>query len=386
MLPPDIEGSYLCMGDVMIKGLQVILTLGAILLLLLAVLALLSPKMRESVRKIVHTYLQLTRYTRNPILLPRGGSYWESEAVFNPAALYEDGRLRLLYRAVGPDGVSRFGYASSGNGFNFNERLPHPVFTSIAPRSIAPSEKKYSPVLYPSGGSWGGAEDPRMVVIDGRVYVTFNAFDGWDYLRVGVMSLSLDDFLVKRWCWDGPIFVSPPGEIHKNWVLFPEKLHGKFAVLHSITPEVQIDYVTDLNDLADGTRTIRSRFEQKKNRNGWDMYVRSAGPPPIKNEYGWLVLYHAMEKNETSRYKLGAMLLDINEPTRVLHRAQAPILAPDAWYENDWKPGIVYSCGAIVKDNDLLVYYGGGDKTTCVAHAPLQEFLHALVTDAAPAL
>ena len=93
-----------------------------------------------------------------------------------------------------------------------------------------------------------------------------------------------------------------------------------------------------------------------------------------------------MEKNETSRYKLGAMLLDINEPTRVLHRAQAPILAPDAWYENDWKPGIVYSCGAIVKDNDLLVYYGGGDKTTCVAHAPLQEFLHALVTDAAPAL
>src|SRR3989338_6719256 len=146
MLPPDIEGSYLCMGDVMIKGLQVILTLGAILLLLLAVLALLSPKMRESVRKIVHKYLRLTRYARNPILLPRGGSYWESEAVFNPAALYEKGRVPLLYRAVGPDGVSRFGYASSDDGFNFSERLPHPVFTSISPRSIAPSEKKYSQI------------------------------------------------------------------------------------------------------------------------------------------------------------------------------------------------------------------------------------------------
>ena len=372
------------MSDVIIKGLQVILTLGAVLLLLLAVLALLSPQVRESMRKVVHKYLRLTRYVRNPILLPRGGSYWESEAVFNPAALYESGRVHLLYRAVGPDGVSRFGYAVSADGFHFDERSPHPVFTSVAPRSLAPSQKKYSPILYPSGGSWGGAEDPRMVLIDNRVYATFNAFDGWDYLRVGVVSLSLEDFLAKRWRWDGPIFISPTGEIHKNWVLFPKKFGGKFAILHSLTPEVQVDYVNDLNDLADGAQAIKSRFAQKKDRDGWDTYVRSAGPPPIKTDYGWLVLYHAMEKNEANRYKLGAMLLDLRDPARVLHRALSPLLAPDAWYENDWKPGIVYSCGAIIKDGELLVYYGGGDKTTCVARAPLQEFLRALTTDAAP--
>src|SRR6185437_14522070 len=93
--------------------------------------------------------------------------------------------------------------------------------------------RRYSPVLYPSGGSWGGCEDPRMVVIDGRVYVTFNMFENW-ILRVAYISISEEDFIAKRFHhWEGPYILSH-GKRDKNWVLFPEKINGQFAVLHSI--------------------------------------------------------------------------------------------------------------------------------------------------------
>ena len=78
------------------------------------------------------------------------------------------------------------------------------------------------------------------------------------------------------------------------------------------------------------------------------------------------------------------MLLDLQDPRKVLARSQGPILAPDMWYENDWKPGIVYACGAIVKDSTLFVYYGGGDKTVSAATIPLNELLDALLAGRVP--
>ncbi|MBI2025351.1 hypothetical protein HYT04_00990, partial [Candidatus Kaiserbacteria bacterium] len=89
--------------------------------------------------------------------------------------------------------------------------------------------------------------------------------------------------------------------------------------------------------------------------------------------------YHANDAAEGHRYKLGAMLLDQSDPTRILYRAAAPVLVPDEHYENHGKPGIVYACGAVVRDGNLFVYYGGADKVICVATAPLAPFLNALI-------
>lgn len=334
----------------------------------------------------VQSWFTVNRYAHNPLLKPTAQNGWEAHSVFNPAAAYINGRVHLLYRAIGADGVSRIGYASSADGFNFDERLLYPVFELRNPRQCYPCVKRFDPVLYPSGGSWGGCEDPRMVVIGETVHLTFNAFDGWDFVRIGEVRVGVQDFIRKWWAWTQPILLSPEKEIHKNWVLFPEKIKGKYALLHSINPEVQIDYVDHLEDLARGKVRIRSTFGSKTPRATWDTWVRGVGPPPIKTEAGWLVLYHATEARDPGKYKIGALLLDVGDPRHVLARSPGPILSPETPYENYWKQGVVYTCGAVIKDDELLVYYGGGDHTVNVAHAPIAEILKSILSNHTPTL
>jgi predicted GH43/DUF377 family glycosyl hydrolase len=353
-----------------------IVSLGIGLALFAAVIAFVFRVAKEVVK-----YFSLSKHVSNPVMSPPEYADWEAIGTFNPAAVLDDrGNVHIVYRALGADGMSRFGYAKSSDAINFKDKSPYPIFVMQSPRK--PGEKdclqKFDPNLYPSGGSWGGCEDPRMVRIGGRVYITFNAFDGWDYIRMAVSSIDENDFFNKKWKWSEPKLISPPGQINKNWVLFPEKINGKFAILHSISPNLQIDYIDELNDLTYGKHTIKSRFGQKQRREGWDSWLRGVGPPPIKTERGWLVLYHATTQGEGC-YKLGAMLLDLNDPKKIIGRSQNPILVPEHWYESDWKPGVVYACGAVIRDGDLFVYYGGGDKHICVAHTPLEDLLNSLV-------
>lgn len=362
------------------SGTDTLVFIGLVLLTSI-ILRLIWLSMRDSDITEKLGYLWRSPFVRshkNPLLGPVGHHEWENHSVFNPAAVYLGGRIHLLYRAIGGDGVSRVGYASSRDGFHFNERTIYPIFELTTNRPCFPSLRKYSPILYPSGGSWGGCEDPRITHLEDRAYLTFNAFDGWDFIRIGAVHLHERDFLKKFWKWSSPLLISPPGEIHKNWVLFPEKIGGKFAILHSITPEIQIDFVDRLEDLAHGACTVKSRFS-KQPRDSWDTWLRGVGPPPIKTDKGWLVLYHAIEAKEPDRYKIGAMLLDSNDPKKVIAIAKGPLLAPETHYENNWKPGVVYTCGAVVKDGTLFIYYGGGDQTISVATAPLQEVLGGIL-------
>lgn len=353
-----------------------------------------SKPIREKLVELLHLeHLQrflLAKSPHNPIMKP-GKNPWTAEAVMNPAAVVLDGRTHLIYRAIGVDGVSRLGYASSHDGIVFDKRLPYPVYVAQKPRNLPGHARRYSPVLYPSGGSWGGCEDPRMTVIDGRVYVTFNMFDGWDYIRVAAISIAEEDFMAERfWKWDGPHILSKPNQIHKNWVIFPEKINGKYAILHSVVPKIDIAYRDSIEDIGIEEPFIESwvgsRSDLPAREDVWDSFVRGAGPPPLKTDRGWLLLYHAIDNRDPCRYKLGAMLLDSNDPTKVLYRSIAPILSPDERYENEGKPGIVYACGAVVQGGTLYVYYGGADKVICVATTSLHMFLDALVAGATTTL
>ncbi len=328
--------------------------------------------------------IALVREAENPILKPIREHWWESEAVFNPAAFYFDGRVHLLYRAMGKDGISRIGYASSADGIHF-DRLPYPVYAPDrsfgAPKGrLSYGTLTYDTVTYPSGGGWGGVEDPRIVSMNGQLYMTFVAFDGWGFIRMGLTSLPLPKFRQQSWEWKPTAFLSPPGEINKNWVMFPERIHGKYAVLHSISPTIQIEYVDSLSQF-NNEAYIHSVYHPTAREEYWDSWVRGAGPPPIKTPKGWLLLYHAMDKRDPNKYKIGAMLLDLDDPTRVLYRSNHPVLEPEKQYENDWKPGVVYACGAVVMGNTLFVYYGAGDKHVAVAHADIREFVEKLMTN-----
>ena len=334
---------------------------------------------------------QLERHENNPILTPKPDHYWEMKATFNPGAIYADGRVHLLYRALGGDDVSVLGYAASDDGVSFSERLDQPAYIPATTRKTAAKKDRHalSPAYF-SGGGWnGGCEDPRLTLIDGIVYLIYTAFDGWGSVRIALSSIELEDFLRKRWEWKKPALISPPGEVHKNWMLFPEKIHGRFAILHSITPEIMVNYYDSLDDFDDGETFLSGSMRKMEvsDRTRWESLIRGAGPPPLKTKDGWLLLYHAVDRLEAGKYKLGAMILDADDPTKVLYWSNGPILGPDFGYENEgMSPGIVYSCGAVIKDGMLYVYYGGADSVSCVAMANVDRFLDELKKNGVPKL
>ena len=321
--------------------------------------------------------IELKRAFHNPIIEPRKYP-WESKATFNPAAFIANDKIHIIYRAIGDDDSSVLGYAASSDGYNINERPSYFIYRRS--NNFGKPDLSLLPIDYISGGGWnGGCEDPRLTLLGDTVYMLYTAFDGWGSLRIALTSIKLDDFEKKRWNWTKSFLISPPGEIHKNWVLFPEKINGKFAILHSFYPSVLIDYFDSLDEL-DGKKFIKSDNTRPIDPSRtWDSWFRGVGPSPIKTDIGWLIIYHAMDHRNPDRYRIGAIILDLNNPTKILYRSQTPILEPEEYYENNgYKWGVVYSCGAVVKNGTLFVYYGGADKVIGVASIKLADLLEDL--------
>jgi predicted GH43/DUF377 family glycosyl hydrolase len=356
--------------------------IAAIIICLLAIY-LLYQLFVGSTRRQIRASHKVKRHHANPVMSPRAHQEWEIRGTFNPAAVEDDeGNVHLLYRALGENGLSNIGHASSKDGINIDSRSSFPVYQPAIEERITRNAENppiYHPAIYTSGGGWGGYEDPRTVKIGNRVYMTYTAFQGWESVRIGLTSIDVGDLRKHRWNWRKPRLISPLNEVHKNWVLFPEKINGKYAILHGLVPKILIDYVDDLDAPIRPIKSMRPQGIQPGREAFWDNLVRGAGPPPIRTEKGWLLLYHGLDKREYHRYKLGAMLLDLDDPTKILYRSPEPILEPDMHYENDWKPGIVYASGALVRNGQLMIYYGGGDKHACVAQTPLNELLDWLV-------
>jgi len=337
--------------------------------------------------KITNIRLSLERFQGNPILRPDEKHQWETKAVFNPAAIFEDGKVHILYRAIGETDVSVLGYASSFDGLHINERLDKPVYVSREPFEGANQSHPYSPqspgIYISGGGGSGGCEDPRLTKISSQVYMTYVAYNGYGPPRVALSSIHIDDFLKHKWNWKKPALITPPHIVDKNACILPEKINGKYVIFHRVFPNILIDFVDDL-DFDGKTRWLVGQFKipTRALSSDWDNRKVGCGPPPIKTKDGWLLIYQAVGSRDESRYKIGAMLLDLKDPTKVLARTRTPILEPIASYENEgWKAGVVYPCGAVVIKDRLFVYYGGADKVVCVASTKLDYFMEHLATD-----
>lgn len=322
---------------------------------------------------------RLEKHDKNPIITPVMHHAWQSDATFNPAAVHDGEKFHFIYRAMGPQNTSVLGHAESTNGLDVNYRSDEPIYT---PRKSFETPGGSPNTWFMSGGGYGGCEDPRVTWIkeDQRFYLTYIAYNGANAPRVALASISEEDFKNKNWDWSSPKLISKPHEVNKNAVVFPEKIGGKYVVMHRVFPNILIDLLDDLD--FDSPRYLKGEYKIPPTADGWDSRKVGAGPPPIKTSDGWLLIYHAVDDKNDSQYKIGAMLLDLNEPWRVLHRTQQPILEPDQWYENNgFKAGVAYPCGAVINDNRLFVYYGGADKFTCVASKNLDEFLYELKTN-----
>lgn len=320
--------------------------------------------------------LKLEKHFDNPIIMPKVENDWEAFNTFNPAAVYAGNKVHILYRAQGFDYISSVGYAVSTDGVNIDTRSSHPIYK---PNMDFESNTtgKVNPDLM-SGGGYGGCEDPRITLLGDRVYMTYVAFDGWSSIRLALTSILLDDFLHERWNWTKPVLLSRPGVIDKSGCLLSEKINGKYVFFHRVFPNILIDYVDDLGFKGEDSY-LKNQHQIKIREDKWDSRKIGVGAPPLKTKDGWLLIYYGVNDRDASKYHIGAMLLDLKDPTKVLFRCDEPILQPTEEYENTgFKPGIAYPCGAVIVENTLLVYYGGADTVVCVAAADLDTFLQEL--------
>jgi predicted GH43/DUF377 family glycosyl hydrolase len=322
----------------------------------------LSTLLREMLRK--NDEAKLTRFTENPIITPQKKHAWESKCTFNPAAVYLGGKVHLIYRAVSENDTSVFGYASSKDGVHIDYRSPEPIYV---PRESFEQKS-------PQGGN-SGCEDPRLTKIDDKIYMCYTAFDG-NIPRVALTRIPVKDFLQKKWNWSKPVLISPADLNDKNALIFPEKIRGKYLIVHRVGYDIDYSY-SDTLDFKGETFLEEQRWIYTR-KGWWDSRKVGAAAPPIKTKDGWIMLYHGISDDDGA-YRVGAVLLDLKSPTKILGRTINPILEPETSYEKKGLiASVVFPCGNVILGNKLFVYYGGADRVVGVAAIEVKKLLKAL--------
>jgi len=309
---------------------------------------------------------QFTRFEANPIIKPALELEWQQLATYNPAAIYEDGRVHIVYRAQSKNGTSVFGYASSRDGMHIDENLDHPIYM---PRESFEKKTK------PEGNS--GCEDPRITKIGDRFYMMYTAYDGANPPRIAMTSISVSDFLNKKWDWEKPKLVSPPGVDDKDGCVVKKARGDGYVAFHRLGNVIWLDFLRDLDFPEKKYLTGGIIAQARKDK--WDNIKIGIGAPPIESEHGWILIYHGVSE-PGFKYKLGAMLLDYDDPRKVISRTDEPIFEPEEPYELEGLvPNVVFTCGAVVINEVVYIYYGGADSVIGVATMPLKTLVSLLV-------
>ncbi|MGX9789690.1 glycoside hydrolase family 130 protein [Mycobacterium sp. MMS18-G62] len=223
-------------------------------------------------------------------------------------------------------------------------------------------------VLWPAmSAESAGMEDARFVRFvddDGSVtfYASYTAYSG---SHISQQLLETHDFRT---------FTSTPmvgrAAANKGLALFPRRIHGRLAAMSRSDREsnsiAYSDHPFEWTDSVPCQRPARA----------WEALQLGNCGPPIETEAGWLVLTHGVGPMRT--YRIGAMLLDLDDPTRILGQLREPLLSPAADEQDGYVPNVVYSCGGLVHERTLVLPYGICDAAIGVAMVPLDELLAAL--------
>jgi len=292
--------------------------------------------------------LRLKRVGDGPILKPRKEVTWEKDTVFNAGAIYDNGKFHLLYRAVahnpGDRNRSSIGYAWSEDGIHF-DRLNEPVL-----RSNEVTEEAQ------------GVEDPRVTKIGDTYYMLYTAYD---LKRTQVAMASSIDLI--HWRRHGVVISNELFGNNKDAALFPEKIRGRYCMMHRPDPDIYLAFSDDLHNWTVHVCLMKPEFE-------WEVTKIGGGAQPIRTENGWLIIYHGVDKDMW--YRLGIALLDLEDPAKVVKRQPEWILQPEA----DWElkgdvANVVFSCGAVLLGREIWVYYGAADTVIGLAKGDIDDFL-----------
>ncbi len=214
-----------------------------------------------------------------------------------------------------------------------------------------------------------GVEDCRVVFINNRYYLSYTAVSN---SGVGVGLRTTKDW--KSFNYHGMIF--PPH--NKDCAIFSEKINDLFYALHRPSSvEIGGNYIW-LAQSPDGIHWGKHQCILKTRKGHWDSVRIGAGSAPIKTDRGWLEIYHGADEN--NQYCLGAFLMDLDKPEKVIGRTEIPIMVPLAEYEtNGFFGNVVFTNGFLVNGDELTIYYGAADTYICGATFSIKTIYSHLI-------
>lgn len=293
------------------------------------------------------------RYSQNPII-PRD-LIPSSNSIFNSAVVPYGGEFRGVFRCDDKRRAMQLHAGRSKDGLKWEIENEYIRFQPAPGVELIPWEYGY---------------DPRVCWIDGRYYVTWcNGFGGWPTIGVA-------------YTYDFETFYQIENAFlpfNRNGVLFPRRINGHFAMLsrpsdRGHTPFGDIYY----SESPDMIHWGRHRLVMRP-AGGWQSTKVGAGPIPIETSEGWLLLYHGVLTSCNGFvYSMGAALLDLDQPWKVLYRTEPYLLHPREIYEQVGDvPNVVFPSAALTDASTgrIAIYYGGADTVTCLAFAKADELI-----------
>ena len=290
------------------------------------------------------------RFTENPII--KRAPLPEVARIFNSAVLpFEDGYIGV-FRGEQRNGIPNIYLGRSSDGINW----------SFEPERILFTDGKGEPFM-PSY-----AYDPRLVRVDDTYYIMWcqDAFGP----TIGIAKTT--DFRTFT------RLENPSLPYNRNAVLFPRKINGNFVMLsrpsdngHTAFGDIFLSESPDMEFWG------RHRHVMGRSENWWESLKVGAGAAPIETDKGWLLLYHGVVNTCNGYvYSMGAAILDLGEPSRVIHRCENYILAPEEWYEErGFVPNVCFPCAALTDPatGRIAIYYGCADSYVGVAFTTIGE-------------
>lgn len=227
---------------------------------------------------------------------------------------------------------------------------------------------KYNPIFGKDTLEAYGIEDCRVTEIDGTFHLTYTMVS---VVGVGVGLMQTRDW--KNFERKGMIF--PPH--NKDCAIFAEKINGKYYSLHRpSSPHLGGNYIW-LAESPDLLHWGNHQCIATTRSTMWDCERIGAGASPIRTSEGWLEIYHGADHNH--RYCLGALLLDLTDPSRVIARSEQPIMEPTEEYElTGFFGNVIFTNGHIVEGDKIYMYYGASDEVICGAEFSIKEILNYL--------
>lgn len=309
----------------------------------------------------------IKRYEGNPILTASDIPY-PSELAYNAGVVKYRGQYVMVFR----------------NDYHYN---PEEKKADKFQIGLAYSDDGIAwriepePVLEGDGKVVLGSLDPRITLLENRCYITYFQFTFYGYRATTVVT---DDFLT---------FTEVDNTVpdNRDMVLFPEKINGLYYRIERPFSTVRKGECYDMWISASPDLTYWGKSElliavedvpYANDRLG-------AGSPPLRTERGWLVIFHAVDKDESrgkngwedkwqKRYTAGAMLLDLENPRKVLAVSQQPLLVPEASYENagGFRNNVIFPTALLREDNGIArIYYGAADTVLCLATAKVEDLV-----------